>query len=200
MVVTQEPVGLPVSGLMPAAVSSTTDSADATEPNHPWQQIVQWMEHDPRTKPAGPVAAARGPVTALLADWIPWGRRDTDGRDPFLPPRSVQRAAMVDPQQDSEPEVPLVPPPISPKNAGVSLTGVVAGPASGAAMINGRTFFLGEEVVVQKSGASYAFRLTEVRPGGVVLEREGVRYELDMPGPAHLPLPRRSAAAPGTPP
>ncbi len=71
-------------------------------------------------------------------------------------------------------------------------------------MINGRTYCEGDQVVLQKDEMSYAFHLTEVRPGGVVLMRDGTRYELSIPLPIDMPHSAVSisagASVPGTPP
>lgn len=127
-----------------------------------------------------------------------------DERDPFLPPESARRFSVVSPPQDSAPEPPSVPPAVSPKDAGAALTGVVAGPNGGSAMINGRTYCEGDQVVLQKDEMSHSFHLAEVRPGGVVLMRDGTRYELRIPLPIEMLHSAVSvspgASAPGTPP
>ncbi len=174
----QELGGPQLPGLLPVAIAAADTEPNA--PVHSWQQVVQWMEQDPRTQPVGPVLASRGPATALVSDWLPWSRRETVGRDPFFRPQPVETLTdKKERERGAEPSP--TPPPVSPRDAGASVTGVIAGPAGGAAMINGRTYLEGEQVHLLKDGVSYAFHLVEIRPGKVVLTRDGTRYELNIP-------------------
>lgn len=187
-------------GFPPPDVAAAGAETEPTERSHSWRELVQWMQNDPRTKPARPTWGAPGPVTTVLGEWLPWRRLSPGGRDPFQTAQSVRRAPVEDTQQESDAELLPVLPAISPKDAGASLTGVVAGLSGGAAIINGRAYMEGDAVLLHKDGKSYTFHLTDVLPGRVVLHRDRMQYELSLPHPANAPSPPRAVSAPGNPP
>ncbi len=104
--------------------------------------------------------------------------------------------------EEAAPEVAPAPAEISPRDAGASITAVIASPTGGTAMISGRTYFLGEQVLLHKNDEPYTFRLAEIHPYGVVLTRDEMRYELNIPLPANMPRPaaRAGTSEKGDPP
>ncbi len=188
----EPPPAMPqLPGFSAAAAPAEASHAIATE--YPWQQVVQWMEQDPRTQPVGSPLADRGPATTFLADWLPWSRHERVGRDPFHPsqPEVAVAAETRDPVEQPAPA------PVSPQDAGATVSAVVAGPDGGAAIINGRAYRKGEQVLFEKDGRSYAFHLAEIRPGEVVLAHDAMRYVLALPVSADVPRTRnRELAAP----
>ena len=197
--VTVESNSMPVPGFVPGGVSAPPAEATPAVPAVPWTQIVQWMEQDPRTCPAG--AAFEHPGSSPPADGQSGGLVQAAGRDPFLPRPSSEDMAVAS-MEEAAPEVTPAPAEISPRDAGASITAVIASPTGGTAMISGRTYFLGEQVLLHKDNESYSFRLAEIYPDGVVLTRDGMRYELNIPLPANMPRPaaRAGASETGVPP
>ncbi len=183
--------GLPNSG--PATISSAGPQAEPNVPGSNWHQIVQWMEQDPRMQPVGLPVASRGLVPELMADGSFQGELRPKRRDPFARPGPAETDAQ-DENQFVPNERPTAPLAVCPRDMGARVTGVIAGPSGGTAMINGRSYGQGEQVLLQKDGVSYAFELTSIWPWGVVLTRDGVRYELNIPLPANMPRPNISTA------
>jgi len=174
---------VPGFSVMVAPVAAA--NKEPTVPDVSWKQLIQWMENDPRNKSAELDCEDQGPVATLLAEWLRRSPSDVEGRDPFFRRRQLQPAGTEAAGNRKVSEAQGAPE-ISPDDAGAILTGIIAGPARGAAMISGRTYFEGEQVLLHKDGGSYMFQLDEVRPAGVVLIRNGIRYELNIPGPAEV--------------
>ncbi len=145
---------------------------------YPWQQIVEWMEQDPRTRPIAPPAATSRPAADLAPDGSPGHGSGGGFRDPFFRPRPAEEEE--EEAEVAEAEPPPTPRPVHPQDLGASLTGVIAGPDRGAAMINRRTYLVGEEVLLGEGDMSYAFHVAEIRPGTVVLTRDGARFALNL--------------------
>ncbi len=187
----QEPGGKALP-LGPATRPSTGPPVESNGSDN-WHQIVQWMEQDPRMQPVGLPVASRGPVPELVADGLPQGELQPTRRDPFARPGPAKSDASEE-KRLVQAKLPAAPSPACPRDLGAKVTGVIAGPSGGTAMINGRSYGQGEQILLQKDGVSYAFEITSIWPGGVVLTRDGVRYELNMPLPANMPRPPIPAA------
>ncbi len=102
-------------------------------------------------------------------------------RDPFEAPtvKSVE-AKLIEPA----PKVPT----ITPTAAGLVLTSTIIGPGRRIAQINGKTYSVGQTVVVknekEKQTPEARFRVLEVDPRRAVLESDGQRFELSIPEPS----------------
>ncbi len=195
--VAREPSAMPVPGFVPTSVSVPPAEATPAVPAVPWTQIVQWMEQDPRTSSVEVAFENPGTVPLPPGDERSVGLVQAARRDPFRPSVSPEDRMAVN-AEEAAPEVAPVPAKISPRDAGATITAVIASPTGGTAMISGRTYFLGEQVLLHKDNEAYTFRLTEIHPGGVVLTRDGMRYELNIPLPANMPRPAARAGAPET--
>ena len=175
-------------GQVPAATADDPGEAgpagggDVAAPLHRWRTLVRWIDADPRTKPVLRVS----------------GRRD-----PFTDQNSVRRiaggpATMLDG-------------PITPKNLGMTLTGIVISARRRVALIDGKAYVSGEQISVKLTAAtknntpprdvktdddasqasqgklekprSVYFLLVEVRHLSVLLRREKKSYELKLPSP-----------------
>ena len=159
------PGSAPSSG--PTATSALTGAAaQKAVPQPPWQDLVQWMDQDPRTMPAG----------RLLLE-----------RDPFLAPRverPMPRPKALSAQVDPE---------LKPQDLAFVLSGTVVGADRHVARINGKSYEQGKTIALSaKDGKQqWTFRLAEVEARRVVLERQGKRYEVKIepggrPGPVVL--------------
>jgi hypothetical protein len=195
--VAQEPGGPRFPSMPSAGMPTPAAHVEPTAQTYPWQQVAQWMKHDARTKPVGPLLAHRGPATAMLSGWLPWRRLETQVSDPFFHPVPVETLADRS-QQHAVVELPSTPVSVSPQDVGASVTGVIAGRAGGTVMINGRAYLLGDQVHLHKDGMSYAFQVAEILPAKVVLTREGLRYELSIPFSAGVPRPTTASTTAGT--
>jgi hypothetical protein len=155
----------PGSQAVPAATKSSPAApspgalgtkAKQPEPPRPWRQLVEWMEKDPRTQSAGPLAKER---------------------DPFqLRTPQVVAAPKKEPPKLPEPEVTL-------QGLTVVLAGTIIGPGRNLARINGKTYQPGSTIELSgKDGKKkYAFTVSEVTARRVVLERQGKKFELEIP-------------------
>jgi hypothetical protein len=123
---------------------------------HRWKEVLKWINNDPRTSPAPPLAEIR---------------------DPFH-----VRKALVEKSVVEEPAT-VKPVPVSPTSLGMSLTSTVIWQNGGIARIGGKMYSLGRAIEITKEGHSYKFVLTEIQDRRVVLEMEGEKFELNIPEP-----------------
>jgi hypothetical protein len=137
----------------PAGDPSSANAGKVTMPG--WQELVEWIERDPRTRPAGPLRGGHDPFGAAKVEIV--------ARKPEKP-------------KDPEPEV-------TPQTLNLVLSGTILGPANRVARINGQTCKKGETITVTKDGKRFAFTLTEVEARHVVLVGRGKSYKLEIPGP-----------------
>lgn len=153
---TQGPGGLPAA----SPTGSNNQKSETPEPS--WEQVVQWMEQDFRTTPHVQVP----------------GRAD-----PFHPAK--HQGAPGSPGGDNEEggEVQVAGPPPDPENLGASVTSTVVGPVRRVALVNGQTYELGEDVTFSLGDQTVTFRLVGIERDGIVLEREGKRFDLKVPRP-----------------
>lgn len=184
------PAAVPQLPGLPAAVAAPAEASQPVSADYPWQQVVRWMEQDPRTRPVEPLPAGDESAAASLANWLPWSRREPVGRDPFFPPESAEVAGD---EEELVPAEPSPPPVVRPEDAGASVSAVVVGPGGGTAIINGRAYREGEQVAFEKDGRAYVFVLAEIQRGEVVLARDGKRHVLTMPLPTDTIEPRTAA-------
>jgi hypothetical protein len=94
------------------------------------------------------------------------------GRDPFksLPTESAEKK-----QTESAPEQPD----LTPTAAGLVLTSTIVGRGQKIALIGGESYKEGSVVAARRGEAD--FRLIEIRPREVILERKGRLYNLSLP-------------------
>jgi hypothetical protein len=163
------------------------DESPSPQPEHSWQKLVEWMERDPRTKPASlsdRVIDVDGPASALLNHLLNARSGTTVVRDPFHrpePPWPMEEEAEANAEQQ---QLTAMPPERSPAELGAQLTSTIArADGSGVAMINGEVYRRGDTVALADADQSYDFQLTDVRPSGVTLVRDRKRYELRIPSP-----------------
>lgn len=148
----------PNSTAMPSAASPSTSAAEKPkDPAHrrvKWNEVVQWMDQDPRTRPAGPLLLKCDPFQAVKAVPVAAVKHEA--------PKVVGRE-------------------ITPQSLGMVLSGTILGAGRSVARISGRNYEQGRPVeVVAKDGKSFAFVLTQVEAKRVVLERAGGQYELKI--------------------
>jgi hypothetical protein len=139
-----------------AAPAPTRAPAKATAmvPTAPWQQLMQAIKEDPRMQPT---------------------RRIAQGRDPFGPSAAELAAAKAGEQKKMK----RAPPPdLLPADAGLVLNSTLVGSGRKMALIGGEPFWEGD--TVPASQGSEGFRLLEIYPRQVVLERQGKRYGLEI--------------------
>ncbi len=163
-------------GGSPTALAVPAPDSDSKTAVYPWRQIVQWMEQDPRTRPVAPAPETGQPAAGLADDQWLGKPLDAGFRDPFFRSEPAEKEQA----KEAAAEPPPAPPAVRPQDLGASVSGIISGPDGGAAVINERTYLEGEEVLLRKDGMAYAFHVAEIRPGTVVLTRDGARYELDI--------------------
>jgi hypothetical protein len=140
-----------------ASVSSPAKPQLGAVPHARWQDLVQWIEGDPRTRPAGPLALSR---------------------DPFGTPKVKLEAVAAKKERPSAPEVE-----ITPQALNLVLSATILGAQQPKARINGKTYKQGSKVIVKKDGRQYEFVVAEVEARRVVLRRDDMDYELKIPAP-----------------
>lgn len=150
-----QPAAVPPASPSGGAAPASSDTAQAFPNGYTWQQVAAAIDADPLMQPAGPIAD-RNDIFAVA------------------PPAAVAAPA----------EAPSEPPPIklSPSDAGLVLSSTVMGPAGRVALISGRRYRVGDDVKSTKDGQPIVFKLITVEPRQVVLETDGDRYLVKMPG------------------
>jgi hypothetical protein len=73
--------------------------------------------------------------------------------------------------------------PITPAEAGLALGSTLVSAHRKIAEINGKSYGLNERVQIVKDALDVSFRIVEIQPRRVVLERNGQLYELKIPRP-----------------
>ena len=174
-VVKEEPTDQPVS-LGPAAdTASPAWAALAKQPTivaekkttttHSWDQLVKWIKQDPETSPAGGLGKLRDPFRVPEKKVA---KTETDDED------QAEAAAEPQPEQVEA----------TPEELGLVLSSTVIGSRRRAALINGRTYALGQTIEIDKDEQRIAFTLLDVHTWKVVLERLGKRFDWTISRPA----------------
>lgn len=132
------------------------DTAQPFPNGYTWQQVAAAIDADPLMKPAGAIV---------------------DHNEIFgLPLQSVAEVA-------AEPAVEQPPPArLTPSEAGLVLSSTVVGPGGRVALISGRRYRVGDNVKSAKEGQPIVFKLIAVEPRQIILETDGDRYLVKMPG------------------
>jgi hypothetical protein len=98
-------------------------------------------------------------------------------RDPFHDLAAA--TAAVQPVENPEPAAP----PVTPADAGLVLGSTLVSAHRKIAEINGKSYGINEHVEVATDTLEVSFKIVEIHPRRVVLERDGVRYDLKIPRP-----------------
>jgi hypothetical protein len=152
----------PAVGVATNPVPSTVATAQGKE-QMAWSEVASAIDHDPRMTPAT--------LTGLAEE-----------RNPFAPPVNLaasdrDSAAKEEAKKKSESDAAEVEqPPAGPDDLGLVLSSTLVGQSRRAALISGRTYELGSKIRVEGE----AFRLIEVEPNRIVLERDGQLYTLSI--------------------
>lgn len=154
------------SGPLPATVAAAPGAnaagAGSTEPSNsirsrlparPWRQLVAQIQNDPRMSPATDLVAERDPFKAPIVE---------------APALKKPEAAVVVEQRD-----------LTPVSAGLVLNSTIVGRGERRALIGGEVYEEGSTIAAH--GGESGFRLVEIRPREVILERKGRLYTLGLP-------------------
>jgi len=149
------------AAVVPDAPAGQVVPAAKTEPDAalpPWELVVQWMQSDPRVKPA--------PALQLAFD-------------PFGLVKPEPKAAEVEQAQPAAAQS------IAPEALGLVLTSTIIGPNSRVAQIGGKPYAVGQMIEVPKDKAPVptAFKLIDVQSHSAVLQLGTQRFELTIPRP-----------------
>ena len=139
-----------------AATAAAPADNPVAQPTWPWQVLRQWRTADERTV-----------ATTDL------GLR----RDPF----QVAQARRMELAEKKQTPVAQPEPVITAASLGLQLSSTMVGPGRSLAIINGRTYQLGQILEWSKDGTSLALELAEVAPGRIVLRSEGQSLEVTIP-------------------
>jgi hypothetical protein len=144
------------AGPAPNAIGSgaieQSNSVKSRLPSRHWQQLVAQIERDARMSPARELIAVR---------------------DPF-------KVAVVVTPAPKKHEAPVVEQPdLTPVSAGLVLNSTIVGRGEKRALIGGDVYEEGSTIAA--AGGEAGFRVVEIRPREVVLERKGRLYTLDLP-------------------
>jgi len=96
---------------------------------------------------------------------------------PAAPPPEAENAMAQTEVVEEQPA-----PKLSPSEAGLVLSSTIVGRGRRTALINGRRYGVGDEVKSTKEGQQTVFKLLAVEPKQIVLENDGDRYLVKMPG------------------
>ena len=105
-----------------------------------------------------------------------------EGRDPFREDQPIVSAPEAPVAQTAE-EPETEPAPITPADAGLALGSTLVSANKKVAEINGRSYTINDRVRTANAQLDVNFRVVEIHPRRVVLERLGKRYELKIPRP-----------------
>jgi hypothetical protein len=130
----------------------------AVDTTYDWQRYAQLMDSDPKMQSALELPSARDPFKAVLP--------------PEPEPVVVQTSAK---QEQAAPSATL-----SPKEAGLVLSSTFVGPRKQTALIGGKPYRVGDRVRAEKDGQRLSYKLVDVQPRRIILERNGNRYELSI--------------------
>lgn len=137
--------------------TATASAVAAAPPKFHWRQLAEAIEHDPLMQPLPPAAHLDAK------------------RDPFVDPQPPQTAQIApESERPREDEA-------TPGELGLVLSSTIVGPARRTAVVNGKVCTLGGELA---SGEGRVFVVTRIEPWGVVLERGGKQFELELPRPS----------------
>jgi len=140
--------------------SATEDAATLGD----WQEMIAWIESDPKSDPAGAAAPARDPFVSIE-----------------FPPVHDSLSEHEEEQKDEKEEVARRE--VKPAEIGLVLSSTLVGPGGGLALISGKKYRLGEKVVVTHQSRTIQFTLAEVHPRRAVLQRDEKSYSLTIPRP-----------------
>jgi hypothetical protein len=141
------------AGSPPAVtIEKAASTAGSKLPTRPWRQLATWMEQDRRMAPATELGIGRDPFTSTKIELT----------------RTKQPRAAA---EETE---------LSPTDAGLVLISTIVGLGQRMALVGKEVFNEGDLIPAARGGGS--FRLIEVRPREIVLERKGKQYRLSLPG------------------
>ncbi len=157
------PVAAAPAAGAPATLAPSTVSAAQGKEQMAWTEVASAIDHDARMSPAT--------LTGLAEE-----------RNPFVPPVNLAAndrdlAAKEDAKKKSEEDAAEAEQHAAgPDDLGLVLSSTLVGNSRRAALISGRTYELGSKIRVEGE----AFRLVEVEPNRIVLERDGQQYTLSI--------------------
>lgn len=161
----QTTAAVPAADTLPAMPTGNpllpgTTPKKVENPRHAWQELVEWMDHDPRTLAASTVR---------------------DRRDPFVTPKCQVVQAETEPKTEEEPQKVSVD--VTPESLGMVLSGTIIGPHRRVARIDGKSYQQGDTVIGSKDGQPIEFRLAQVYPRRIILNQDERQFELKIPSP-----------------
>jgi hypothetical protein len=141
-----------VMNSVPSSTPQPSNSIKSRLPARPWRQLVTLMERDARMSPATELIAARDPFKVPTIE---------------MPASKKREEAVVEK------------PDLTPASAGLVLNSTIVGPGEKRALIGGEIYEEGG--MLAATGGEIWFRIVEIRPREVILERKGRLYTLDLP-------------------
>jgi len=150
----------------PDAGKKTDDAAKVvTTPSFGWDQLLEWIQKDPLTETC----------EKLQNDHDPFERVE---KTIELPPGEKPLAARSG-EQSTE-QTPEVVRDLSPAAIGMQLSSTIVGKRRSVAMIDDRAYALGQRVVGFDGATPLPFKLVQILPEAVVLERDKQQYVLKI--------------------
>jgi hypothetical protein len=148
---------VPVAGApaAPAAVGITENK----RPSHSWEQIVALIEGDPRTRSVTKLPGRPNPFHEV---------RPEEEQQRVAGEKETKKAKMAETPPD-------------PQSLGMVLSSTIVGPDRRVALVNGKAYPEGGQVILGGGERPTEFRITQVHPKGVVLERNGKSFEVSLP-------------------
>jgi hypothetical protein len=152
-------IGSSASPAPSEAVAPAATQVKAKDPQYTWRELVDWIEGDPRTRPAGPLPPEC---------------------NPFQPPKPADVQV-----RKAEPR--SIVHEVTPQGANLMLSSTIVGSGLRVARISGKSYRPGDTVTIKlKGGQELEFMIAEIEARSVVLERLGKRYKLKIQTPKPL--------------
>lgn len=149
-------VDVPPTTAANAPTPSLANMPAPAPPKFHWRHLAQAIETDPQMRSAAPTAEPGAQ------------------RDPFVDPRPpVVAQAVPDPEPVRDD--------LTPGELGLVLSSTIVGESRRTAVINGKIYVPGREL---EASDGMVFVVSRIEPWGIVLERAGKQFELELPRPS----------------
>ncbi len=155
------PAGLEFATAHNPMAATAPDAQPQEEVPSDWQEVVTWLQEDPLTHAAEPIASSRDPFVTV-----------------DFPP--VHPSLLHPVQEETQEETGQLPE-WTPKQIGLTLTSTLVGPGQKLALISGKAYHPQDTIVATHASQQIEFTLAEVHLRHAVLLREGKTYELRIP-------------------
>ena len=153
------PAVMPVASAAPMAggIMTPAGAAAPLPANLHWRELAAAIDRDPRMQPVKPKQGSNA------------------ARDPFVAPQAAVAEELGPATEELAEEAK------TPDELGLVLSSTIVGATRRTAVVNGKVYGPGRELHAEDG---VVFVVKQIEPWGIVLERAGRRFELELPKPA----------------